>query len=899
MQTYPNRRPDRRPYAGIGFCLFLVSLSFSFARSEEVALDGSLLELVNAHCVDCHNPDKKKGKLDLESILGDPINQHLEIWDEVGWMLKEREMPPEDDEEASRPTESEYDASALWLEQQVSRIDSAGGNRESVISSKHALVNQYCVSCHNEEDREGDFVLEGLSLDAPESDPELWESVVLRLHSRQMPPPDRKRPNEASYEAVLASIIEDLDAHAALHPRPGRVDTFRRLNRTEYQNAIKDLLGVEVDAASLLPKDEESHGFDNVTLGTLSPSLLDRYITAAQKISRLAIGTPLSAPRGDTFRIRPDATQEKHVDGLPVGTRGGTVFEYTFPRDGEYEIEVRLTRDRNEHVEGLKETHEMDVLLDRELVDRFTIAPPEGRRDHSLVDAHLKSRVSVGAGPRSVGIAFLKNPYSLLENRRQPFNAHYNFHRHPRLSPAVYQVSITGPFESSGVSSTPSRERIFTTYPESADEELSVAKEIIGRLMKRAYRRPVNAVDVKRALSFYREGAKEGGFESGIESALNSILVSPEFLFRVEKEPTGRNSERVYRISDLELASRLSFFLWSSIPDDELLDLAIEGKLSDSETLRAQARRMLKDERSRNLVENFSGQWLHLRNLDAVVPDLRLYPDFDDNLRNAFRQETEMFVESVFREDRSVLELLKTDYTYLNERLARHYGIPGIFGSRFRRVALDPESNRGGLLRQGSILTVTSYATRTSPVIRGNWVLENIIGTPAKPPPADVPALEENAVDATLGMRERLAEHRANPACASCHNLMDPVGFALENFDAVGRWRQFDNGEAVDASGGLPDGSEFTGVGSLEDGLLERPELFVRALSEKLLTFALGRGVESHDAPAIRKIVRHSRENNYRFSSLIEGVVSSVPFQMRAKSEPDKIASHAIQQTRQ
>lgn len=870
---------------------FAIALS-SKGEDKDYALGEPLIDFVNDYCVSCHNPEKRKGKLDLESLLSDEVDQHFEVWDEVAWMLREREMPPEDELDLKRPSENEYNAVAEWLEGKLMALSDEGAEREPVLSSKHALINQYCLSCHNAEDKKGELVLEGVSMEDPVENPEFWETVIRRLDSRQMPPPDRKRPNEGTYEAVLASLVGSLDEYAAKHPRPGRVETFRRLNRTEYRNAIRDLLSVEIDAATLLPKDEESHGFDNVTVGSLSPSLLDRYISAAQKISRLAIGTPLSTPKGDTFRIRPDVTQEKHVEGLPLGTRGGTVIDYTFPRDGEYEIEVTLTRDRNEHVEGLKEEHEMDILLDRALVERFTVAPPEGRRDHSMVDKHLKTRVFVQAGPRKVGVTFLKNPYSLIENKRQPFAAHYNYHRHPRLSPAVYQVSITGPFESAGVSQTPSREKIFITMPANASEEEPAAREIIGNLMKRAYRRSISQSDLNRPMEFYRNGYEEGGFEAGIESALNSVLVSPEFLFRIEREPSKVGPDGVYRISDIELASRLSFFIWSSIPDEELLDLAIAGKLSDQSVLESQVRRMLADVRSISLVTNFGDQWLHLRNLDSVTPDLRQFPDFDDNLRQSFRKETELFLESVLREDRSVLELLKTDYTFLNERLAQHYEIPSVFGSRFRRVELEPEYNRGGLLRQGSILTVTSYATRTSPVIRGNWVLENIMGTPAKPPPADVPALEENKVDATLSMRDLLAKHRENPACASCHDLMDPVGFALENFDAVGRWREYENGEEIDVSGGLPDGSVFAGVENLENGLLQRPELFVRALSEKMLIFALGRGVEAYDAPAVRQIVKEAKADNYRFSALVLGIAKSVPFQMREKQGGRSIAAH-------
>jgi len=579
-----------------------------------------------------------------------------------------------------------------------------------------------------------------------------------------------------------------------------------------------------------------------------------------------------------------DYTQEKHVAGLPIGTRGGVLLSYTFPQDGVYEIEVLLARDRNEHVEGLNGSHTMEILIDRAVVEQFAVSS-SGKKGHDEVDKHLKTRTQVRAGPHKVGVTFLKKSYSLLENKRQPFEAHFNLHRHPRLSPAIYQVSITGPYKATGAGRTPSRDKILIRHPGSGPEEEPAAREILADLMKRAFRRPVSKADLIKAMAFYRDGARTGGFEAGIEYALKSILVSPEFLFRIEKEPIQARPGTAYRISDLELASRLSFFLWSSLPDEELLDRAISGKLSDTEVLESQVRRMLADPRSRSLASNFASQWLHLRNLDTITPDLRRYPDFDDNLRQAFRRETEFFVESIVREDRSVLHLLKTDYTFLNERLARHYGIPGISGSRFRRVVLDPDHKRGGLLRQGSILTVTSYATRTSPVIRGHWVLDNIIGTPPPPPPPDIPALEKNTVDATLPMRDRLAKHRANPSCAICHDLMDPIGFALENFDAVGRWRTFENGAAIDVQGRLPDGKVLAGVESLENGLLKRPELFVRTLCEKLLTFALGRGIESTDAPAIRQIVKEARVDEFRFSSIILGITKSVPFQMRATSK--------------
>ena len=680
-----------------------------------------------------------------------------------------------------------------------------------------------------------------------------------------------------------------LDSAAAAEPNPGRTDTFRRLNRTEYQYAIRDLLALDVDVAFLLPTDSSSHGFDNVTVGDLSPTLLNRYISAAQKISRLAVGRPGRSPGGSTIRIRPDITQEEHFDGLPLGTRGGALVPYMFPVDGEYQIQIRLARDRNEHVEGLTRPHELELLLDRERLQLFTVTPPRVEAEfsesyqpsHQNFDQHLKVRIPVTAGPHTLGVTFLKNPTELLESGRQPFHAHFNYHRHPRIQPAVYQISITGPYAVRDPGDTPSRRRILTCERAEPGDNEECARRILSELMRRAYRRPVTDTDFQGPMELYREAWAAGGFEAGIQKALAAVLVNPEFLFRIEQDPAGVAPKTAYRISDLELASRLSFFLWSSIPDDELLDLAIRGELKKPAVLEQQVRRLLSDSRSQSLVTNFASQWLHLRNLASTSPDMRLFPDFDDNLRQAFRRETELFFESIMREDRSVLELLRANYTFVNERLAKHYDIPHVYGSRFRRIALDEDSKRGGLLRHGSILTVTSYATRTSPVVRGKWILDNILGTPPPPQPADVPALEDNTVDGSLSVRDRLAEHRENPACASCHNLMDPAGFSLENFDAVGRWRNVEEGVPIDASGGLPDGSKFADVSGLEEALLHRPEMLVGTMSEKLLTFAIGRGVETYDAPAIRQIVRDAGLNAYRFSSLILGVVNSAPFQMR------------------
>jgi hypothetical protein len=807
------------------------------------------------------------------------------------------------------------------------------------VAAHVALVDEYCLSCHDADDKKGDLDLDAIASADVARHPDVWEKVVRKLRARQMPPVGRKRPDAVTYDAVIGSLETTLDRAAQARPNPGRTGTIRRLTRTEYRNAIRDLLALDVDAAALLPPDESSYGFDNVTVGDLSPTLLDRYLSAAEKISRIAVGRASRSPGGETFRLPPDLTQEDHIEGLPPGTRGGAVVDYTFPRDGEYEIQVRLTRDRDELVEGLSEPHEIELLLDRQRVQLFTVMPPQRPgagtasgaapstarpvntastastvrtvstgstasaeppptppTSHAAVDRHLNVRIPVTAGPHAVGVTFLKKPSLLLETSRQPYQAHFNSYRHPRVQPAIYAISIVGPYAPAGTATTaataaatsapgesPSRKRIFVSRPRTAAtaDEDRAAQKILSTLMRRAYRRPVTAADLAGPMTLYRQARADDGFEAGIEMALSAVLVSPQFLFRVEHDPAGLPANTPYRISDLELASRLSFFLWSSVPDDELLDLAAAGTLHTPVVLERQVRRMLADTRSRALVDNFAAQWLHLRNLDAITPDMRLFPDFDDNLRQAFRQETSLFFDSVLREDRSVLDLLRARYTFVNERLAKHYGIPHVYGSRFRRIDLDDNSMRGGLLRQGSVLTVTSYATRTSPVVRGKWVLDTLLGVPPPPPLPDVPALKDNTVDGSLSVRERLAEHRKNPQCSSCHNLMDPVGLSLEKFDAIGRRRASEAGVAIDASGGFADGSKFEDVRGLEDALLRRPELFVGAFAEKLMTYATGRGVEYYDAPAIRAIVRESRAREFRMSSIVLGVVQSPPFQMR------------------
>ena len=760
-------------------------------------------------------------------------------------------------------------------------------------SDPSTLIGRYCVTCHNERLETAGLNLDGLDVTTVGDHPEVWEKVVRKLRTGMMPPPNRPQPPAAARDALASWLEMSLDDAARSNPNPGRTDALRRLNRTEYQNAIRDLLALDIDSTSLLPPDESGYGFDNVTVSDLSPVLLDRYISAAQTISQLAVGSTQTEPQSEVIRVAGDVTQEQHVPGLPIGTRGGTVVPFTFAQDGEYDIQIRLARNHHGDVGGLREPgvqHLLELLLDRVRVKTFTVEKPGLARfaDHRLVDEHLQIRIPVTAGPHDLGVTFQKRSSSLAVTEREPLQSRFNETRHPRRTPAVYEISISGPYSPSGADDTPSRRRIFVCRPTNSTPgaEEACATDILSTLMRRAYRRPVSGADVERVMAYYRAGRSEDDFDAGIEEALSAVLTNPAFLFRVELDPEQVAAGSAYRISDVELASRLSFFLWSSLPDDELLDAAVRGDLSRPGELERQARRMLADPRSRNLASNFAGQWLMLRNLGSVNPNVRLYPDFDDNLRQAFREETERLFDSVLREDRSVLDLLKADYTFLNERLAKHYGIPDVYGSRFRRVALPENSRRGGLLRHGSILAVTSYATRTSPVIRGKWVLDNILGAPPPPPPTNVPLLEENSVNAALPMRERLNQHRSNPVCASCHTTIDPVGFTLENFDAVGRRRDHhaDSG-VIDASGGLPGVGELDGVAGLEAGLLSRPKLFAGRITEKLLTFALGRGVEYYDAAAIRQILREAEPDDYRFSSLILGIVNSVPFQMRTSHD--------------
>ncbi|MEM6471280.1 MAG: DUF1592 domain-containing protein [Planctomycetota bacterium] len=763
------------------------------------------------------------------------------------------------------------------------------------------FLEDHCFGCHEGEDASRGFELRdwfesGAGLEALASDDQKsvasWEQVLLRVQSRQMPPPDAGQPDEAAYASFEAVLTGALDERSKLHPHAGATTPLRRLTRTEYQNAIRDLLAIDIDVRTLLPADASSDGFDNITVGTLSPLLMERYLTAATKIAKMAIGSGIQRPSGVTHRLPPDLSQQEHVDGLPYGTRGGLLVDHHFPRDGEYEIQVRLSRDRDELVEGLKKTHQLDVLMDRKLVRRFELQPIRGKAGHSGYDAHLNVRFKTRAGKRGIAVTFLEQSTPLLEIKREPFHASFNQHRHPRQAPAVAEVSVLGPFEapSPAVGDSESRRRILIAEPTDESEAEQAAREIIDVLIRRAYRRAPVEADLTVPMRFFRNSFIDASkssdglqqrFERGIESTLAAILVNPNFLFRTNRAPGSIHSGETYNLPSIDVASRLSFFLWSSLPDDELVELAEAERLTEPIELEQQVRRMLLDARSKSLVDNFADQWLYLRNLPTLTPDLRLFPDFDHNLRVSFAEETKHLFADVLRRDASILELIRSDHAFLNERLAKHYGIPGVTGSHFRRVSLRPEWRRGGLLRQGSVLMATSYATRTSPTIRGAWVLENILGTPPPPPPPNVPAIREESGHEVLSFRDALARHREDESCASCHDLIDPVGFALDQYDAVGRWRSFAEGNEIDAEGRLPDGQIVVGVEELEAGILARPQLFVRAFVEKLMTFAIGRPMEPADGPAIRQVIREAEANNFRMSDLIVGITRSTPFLMR------------------
>jgi hypothetical protein len=701
-------------------------------------------------------------------------------------------------------------------------------------------------------------MLDKLDLAHPGQEPETWEKVVRKLRAGMMPPAGMPRPNRATLDSWTAKLETELDHAAAAKPNPGSTG-LHRLNRTEYTNAIRDLLALDVDEATVLPADDSSEGFDNIADAlAVSPALIERYVAAAGKISRLAVGNMLITPSTVTYRAPSDFSQVEHVEGLPLGTRGGLLVRHNFPLDAEYAIKVRA-RSAGIGVGGVGPSgEELEVVLNGERVKLAT---------SGTIDA----RIAVKAGPQEIGAAYVRKSPPGADDIWQTFAG----------NSSVSSIAITGPLNPAGPGDTPSRRKIFVCRPSAEADETACARQILSTLALRAYRQPPSGADLDTLLSFYQAGRKNGSFDSGVEQALARVLVDPRFVFRFEREPAGIAAGSVYRVSDLELASRLSFFLWSSIPDQELLDLAVQGKLHEPPVLEKQTLRMLKDPRSEALVTNFGGQWLYLRELKSARPDAR---GFNDNLRQAFRRETELLLESILREDRSVVDLLNADYTYVNQDLARHYGIPGVKGTRFRRVALQDE-NRRGLLGQSSFLLVTSVANRTSPVARGKWVLENLLGTPAPLPPPNVPPLKENeGAQQPTSVRQRMEEHRNNPVCAACHKIMDPIGFSLENFDLIGTWRATEGGSPIDASGQLVDGTKLDGPASLRQALLSRSDVFVRTMTEKLLTYGTGRALKYYDMPVVRSIARDAAKNDNRFSSLISGIVKSDPFQMRMKA---------------
>jgi len=788
-------------------------------------------------------------------------------------------------------------------------------------SSVQPVLDQYCVTCHNERLKTGGLALDSLKPDRIAADAETWEKVVRKVRAGLMPPAGAKRPDRGSLDAFAAAIEGTIDRFAANNPNPGRAP-LHRMNRVEYANAIRDLLVLDVDPSTLLPADDSSHGFDNIAdvLG-VSPSLLERYVSAAAKISRLAVGEREAAPVQVTYTVKGDLSQNQTLDGQPLGTRGGTTIRHNFPVDGEYLIRLSLLKLSFGQVFGEgAEGEELEVTLNGQRVKLFKLdevpmffmrespgshpakpqpTDPLEERVKMTADIRLEFRMKVKAGPQDVGVAFLQKGYSANEDLvKRPVSSTYDVFIGMQYgyttAPHLSRVVVTGPYNSTGLGDTPSRRRVFVCRPTSAADEGACARQIVSTLVRRAYRRAPSAADVESILTFYQqERDRTGNFEAGIEMALRRILADPEFIFRFEPAPAGSKPGIPYRIGDTELASRLSFFLWSTIPDDELLTLAIDGKLHEPAVLEKQARRMLADPKARALVTNFANQWLYLRDLKNANPDVTVFPDFDDNLRQGFQRETEMLFESIMREDRSVLDLLDANYTFVNERLARHYGISNVYGPDFRRVPV-PSDARRGLLGHGSLLLVTSNANRTSPVIRGKWILENLLGSQAPLPPPDVPPLEEKPTAAARSVRERIEQHRANPACASCHKIMDPIGLALENFDAIGRWRTTDEGVRIDGSGQLVDGSVLDGPSSLRKAMLGRSDAFVGSMTEKLLMYGMGREIKYYDMPAVRIVMRDAAKNRYRFSDLVMGIVKSAPFQMKTSGkaeEASKVAS--------
>jgi len=768
----------------------------------------------------------------------------------------------------------------------------AAGAAASPVAAQRAMIDKYCVTCHNTRLKTGGLILEKTDLTKVAENAEVWEKVAAKLRGSMMPPPGMPRPDSKDLEGLAVWLENEIDRAYTAKANPGRVG-LHRLNRAEYGNAVRDLVGLEIDTTDLLPADDSNYGFDNIADAlTVSPVLLERYLSGAWKVSGLAVGDIKTTPTTTTYRVRPDASQDKHVEGLPVGTRGGLVVQHNFPLDGEYRFKVRFWGNTVNTPRGLELPHKVEVLLDGTRVRLTTIG---GQSDADLANTNptagaeavanrVEVRIPVTAGPHTIGVTFLLNSSGPTVDILQPYEREKIDPVNTAGIPELDWVSVSGPFNPTGLGNTPSRRKILTCRPAAGADAVPCARKILGALARKAYRRPVNEKDMETLLTYFQRGQNEGkSFDAGVQNALAFILVDPQFLFRSENDPANVAPGAAYRISDLELASRMSFFLWSSIPDEPLLTLASQGKLKDPAVLDQQVRRMLADSRSESLVSNFLGQWLYLRNLKGSVPDSQVFPDFDDNLRQAFQQETEMFFSSIMREDRSVVDLVTANYTFVNERLARHYGMHGIYGDQFRRVPVASDARRG-LLGQGSILTISSYANRTSPVLRGKWILTNILGTPPPPPPPNVPPLKEVAPGT---MRQRMEQHRDNVACAGCHRVMDPLGFSMENFDAVGAWRTIDQGDKIDASGNMADGTKIDGPSTLRAAIAARPEMFVRTITSMLLTYGLGRGLEYYDTPVVRQIARDAGKKDYHFSEIILGIIKSAPFQMKVKKSPE------------
>jgi mono/diheme cytochrome c family protein len=769
-----------------------------------------------------------------------------------------------------------------------------------------AAIDSYCVSCHSTRVKAGGLVLDTLDPAHPETAAAAWEKVIRKLRAETMPPVGRPRPSREAYRTIARALEQTLDRAAGLHPNPGRPEAFHRLNRAEYQNAIRDLLGLEVDVTGLIPADNTyEHGFDNNADSlSLSPDLLARYASAARVLSRKAVGVAPRGPETETYKIHPNYLQDDRVDeDLPFGSRGGIAIRHYFPVSGEYGFKIKLQRNFSDYIIGFSSDYQVDVRLDGRPLKQFAVgdadkkgqaAPlsfsgniagdPDWEYYMNTGDGGLEAHFQAPAGPHVLAVSFLRRR-TMQDGVQQPRNRGYGRFVDEQYDgdAGVEHVEIRGPYTNDGPGDTPSRRAIFVCRPKTAAEETPCATSILSKLARRGFRRPAAKADIDTLLTFYRKARTGGSFDLGVQAAVERLLIDPEFLFRVERDP-AKATDATYRVSPLTLASRLSFFIWSSIPDEPLLSAAVDGTLGQPAVLERHVRRMLADPRARSLVDNFAAQWLRLRNLKDQQRESADYPEFDENLREAYRRETELFVWSTIREDRSVVDLLGARHTYVNERLARQYGIPNVYGPRFRRVELPPDSPRGGLLGQGSVLTLTSHPNRTSPVLRGKWLLESILGSPPPAPPENVPSLPDRGEGGRpASVRERLEVHRRNPVCASCHTTMDPLGFALEPFDAIGTYRAVsETGAPLDATGTMPSGSKFEGPSGLRNVLLEDRERFALTVTEKLMAFALGRGLEYYDRPAVRRVAQTAAARDYRWSDIVLGIVESVPFQLRA-----------------